>query len=246
MTKLKPQTRLYIDAPLQSGGTAQLNKAQLHYLQDVMRQKPGSPVLVFNGKDGEWQAELADAELRLLHQTRPQRNGIDLWLLFAPLKKDATDFVIEKATELGASRIIPVITERTNTARVNLDRAMANIIEAAEQCDRLDLPQIGELQKLDAVLSAWADDRILIFADEEARSNAQNWQDKLRALRGKKAAILIGPEGGFSEDERKLLSSKKFTVTIALGPRVLRAETAAIAALSCFQLLVGDWTDHAA
>lgn len=236
--------RLYIDTPLAAQAEIVLARDHAHYLFTVMRLAVGEAVLVFNGRDGEWQAEIAHAGkkngvLRALHQTRPQTAPPDIELLFAPIKKARTDFIVEKACELGCRRVRPVFTRRTNSERLNLTRLHAHMIEAAEQCDGLSIPTLESPDKLQAILGDWPD-RLLVFCDE-AR-NAPEISEALSTVpRGTPASVLIGPEGGFSPDEAALIQSVKSAVPVSLGPRILRADTAAIAALTAVQSALGDW-----
>lgn len=237
-------TRLFVAAPLVAGGEIALDPAQAHYLINVMRCKAGDEVLVFNGIDGEWRASVAEsrrksASLAVTKQVRPQINGPDLYYLFAPLKRARLDYMVQKATELGASRLVPVLTRRTMAERINETRLRANAIEAAEQCGILRVPEIERPEKLPNLLETWDKDRLLIFADEQAPTSSP-----LEALTTKKRgalAVLIGPEGGFEEDERALLLKQPFVVPISLGPRIMRADTAAVAALSLVNAVLGDW-----
>jgi len=234
--------RLYIEAALGEGGSVDLPQAQAHYLGTVRRLKLGAKLRVFNGDDGEWLAEITEIEkrkasLRMVERLRPPVVCPDIWLLFAPIKKARTDFIVEKATELGASLIKPVITERTTLPKVRLDRMRIHAIEAAEQTERMDLPEISKPAKLSDVLSMWDSKRALIFADEAG--------DSLPAIKAfadinAPAAILIGPEGGFTPDERELLRGHDFVAPISLGPRILRADTAAAASLALWQAVSGD------
>ncbi|HEX5008573.1 MAG TPA: 16S rRNA (uracil(1498)-N(3))-methyltransferase, partial [Hyphomonadaceae bacterium] len=222
----------------------------------VLRLAAGAPVRVFNGRDGEFDASLSafaksTAQLRLGARVRLQQTTPDLWLLFAPLKKARTDFIVEKATELGASEIRPVLTERTDADTVRTDRLQRIAIEAAEQTERLDVPPVREATKLDHLLDGWDASRTLIYADEAGDEGAKPWggdegraspfADMLKAQTAGRAAILIGPEGGFSPAERKRLRSLSYVRPVGLGPRILRAETAAVAALALYQALAGDW-----
>ncbi len=232
------KVRLYVDQPLGQGQSVPLSRDQAHYLFGVMRLTTGDAVLLFNGEAGEWRAEVAEAgkrggTLTCTEQTAPQRNPPDLWLLFAPIKKARTDFIVEKATELGAARIIPVQTEFTNAERIRRDRLQAHAIEAAEQCGGTYVPPVEDIRKLSDVLDTWSDDRQLIFCDEALAG------DTGATLPAAPAAILIGPEGGFSEPERARLRS--MATTVSLGPRILRADTAAVAALTLWQVAEGDW-----
>jgi len=234
--------RLYVEHPLGQGQTIPLSRDQAHYLFGVMRQGVGDAVLLFNGRDGEWRAEVAEAGKRggtlvCEAQTTPQRDPPDLWLLFAPIKKARTDFIVEKAAEMGAARIIPVQTDFTNSERIRQDRLQAHAVEAAEQCGGTYVPEVTGLQKLDPLLSDWPEDRQLMFCDEALAGAGAT----LRAAGGGAWAILIGPEGGFSETERGRLSALPIAHPVSLGPRILRADTAAVAALTVWQQALGDW-----
>lgn len=234
--------RLYVDHPLGPGQSVPLTEAQAHYLFGVMRLGAGGAVLLFNGRDGEWQAGVAEAGKRrgvlvCGTLTRAQDMPPDLWLLFAPLKKARTDFVVEKAVELGVRRIVPVQTEFTNAERVRRDKMTAHAVEAAEQCGALTVPEVAEVQPLVRVLARWDADRTLFFADEAAVRGAEG-----AGFGGSgPAAILIGPEGGFSDAERLRLRALHFVRPVSLGPRILRADTAAVAALTLWQAAQGDW-----
>lgn len=235
--------RLHVDHPLGPAQSVPLNRDQAHYLFGVMRQSVGGAVALFNSHDGEWQAEITEAGKRgglltCTHQSKPLQMPPDLWLLFAPIKKARTDFIVEKATEMGASRILPVQTEFTNADRIRQDRLQAHAVEAAEQCGGTFVPEVADLQRLDRVLADWPDGRQLMFCDEAqvgarqalaAQDAAQPW------------AILIGPEGGFSDRERTRLADLPFSHVVSLGPRILRADTAAVAALTVWQQALGDW-----
>lgn len=236
------KVRLFVDCPLAEGLDVPLAKEQAHYLFGVMRLDVGTVVSLFNGKDGEWDAEVVEAgkkngKLRCIVQTKPLQMPPDLWFYFAPIKKDRTDFIVEKAAEMGASKIIPVQTEFTNSARINQERLQAHALEAAEQCGGTFVPEVMELQKLPKVLDHWDATRQLMFCDEtlvgakEALGNVPRgpW------------AILIGPEGGFSETERERLKRQPYAHSVSLGPRILRADTAAVAALTVWQQHLGDW-----
>lgn len=236
--------RIYLEADLAAGRTVACTREHTNYLRNVLRLGAGGKVLVFNGRDGEWQAELGlsgrrDASLTPLQQVRPQQTGPDLHYLFAPLKHARLDYMVQKATEMGAARLLPVLTQHTVSSRVNLDRMRANIIEAAEQCGILTIPAVAEPRRLEAVLSNWDPGRTLIFCDESAAS-----KDPIAALASvttRAIAVLIGPEGGFARTERETLLSKPFVVPISLGPRVMRADTAAVAALALVNAAHGDW-----
>lgn len=233
--------RLYLDQPLAEGQTLTLERDQAHYLFGVMRLTQGAALLVFNGRDGEWHCTVSEAAKRggvltAVHQTKPQSPLPDLWLLFAPIKKARTDFIVEKATELGVSRILPVQTEFTNSERIRRDRLQAHAVEAAEQCGGTAVPQVAELCKLPALLDQWPQDRALMFCDESAAGAPV-------ALSGPAGpwAIVIGPEGGFSEPERSRLRAMDAAHPVSLGPRILRADTAAVAALTLWHITHGNW-----
>jgi 16S rRNA (uracil1498-N3)-methyltransferase len=236
--------RLFVDGSLQAGADAVLSRPQAHYLTNVLRLKAGDKVLAFNGRDGEWLTALRlpsrrDAALAVESQTRPQSFGPDLHYLFAPLKHARLDYMVQKAVEMGVSRLVPVITERTQTTRVNLDRMYANAVEAAEQCGLLSIPEIVVEEPLEQALERLEPERTLVFCDEEAPQ-----ADPLAALKSAAAgplAVLIGPEGGFSERERRALTARVPAVILSLGPRVMRADTAAVAALALVQATLGDW-----
>ncbi|MEQ8256957.1 MULTISPECIES: 16S rRNA (uracil(1498)-N(3))-methyltransferase [Roseovarius] len=235
--------RLYVEHPLGEGQTVPLDRDQAHYLFGVMRQGAGDAVLLFNGHNGEWHATVAEAGkrkglLNVERQTRPQQDPPDLWLLFAPIKKARTDFIVEKAAEMGAARILPVQTDFTNSERIRQDRLQAHAVEAAEQCGGTYVPEVTDLQKLDRLLADWPENRQLMFCDEALAGPGE-------AVRkdGQTApwAILIGPEGGFSDAERARLKACPFAHPTALGPRILRADTAAVAAMTVWQQRFGDW-----
>ncbi len=235
----KAKTRLYLDQSLAQDSRVQPSADQAHYLAHVLRLRPGAPVLVFNGRDGEWAAEYQADSLPVLRQTRAQMTLAPVALVFAPLKKDQTDFVIQKATELGATSIHPVFTAHSNTLRLNQERATAHAIEAAEQSHRLCVPKIHPAQNLAQVLATWPQTQKLFWADEMGGS--ENLAVALTAAPKTGCGFLIGPEGGFSAQERQQLSANPSIKAIHLGPRILRAETAAIACLSVYQALAGDW-----
>lgn len=233
--------RLYVEEPLSRGGAVALDRDQANYMLNVLRLKQGDAVLLFNGRDGEWRGQLAgsgrkNAAIAIGEQERPQPKPLDLHFLFAPLKHARLDYMVQKAVELGVSRLQPVITQHTQVARVNLERMRANAIEAAQQCGILCLPEIAEPVAFKALKEDAS--RVLIFCDEDAEV-----KDPVAALSGAKlpAAVLTGPEGGFSEDERAALLGRKNIVRISLGPRILRADTAAVAALTLVQAAIGDW-----
>lgn len=234
--------RLYIDHPFVPGQAVPLDAAQAHYLSGVMRQGPGADIEVFNGRDGAWTARIEAAGKRggavaLIAAAAPQQDPPDLWLLFAPIKKARTDFIVEKAAELGAARIQPVQTDHTNAERIRQDRLQAHAIEAAEQCGGTFVPPVADLAPLARLLDGWDPARRILWADEALAGQA----DRLAALPRGPWAILIGPEGGFSEAERRRLAAMDCVTRIGLGPRILRADTAAVAALTLWQAALGDW-----
>jgi 16S rRNA (uracil1498-N3)-methyltransferase len=237
------KVRLYVEQALGPGQPVALSQDQAHYLFAVMRLAVGAGVALFNGRDGEWLGRVAEAGRRggvLLCEAllRPLQMPPDLWLLFAPVKKARTDFIVEKAVELGVARIVPVQTAHTNSERVRQDRLRAHAIEAAEQCGATVVPEVADLTGLDRVLSAWPGERKLLWCDEHRAGAA----GLLSGARGAPWAVLVGPEGGFSEGERKRLAAMPQVVPFALGPRILRADTAAVAALTLWQASLGDWT----
>lgn len=240
---MSAKIRLYVEHPLGDGQSVPLDRDHAHYLFGVMRLAVGSQVLLFNGCDGEWLADVEQAGKRAgvlacVEQTKALQMPPDLWLLFAPIKKARTDFIVEKATEMGAARIVPVQTDFTNSERIRQDRLQAHAVEAAEQCGGTYVPEVAELQKLDRLLDHWPEGRQLMFCDEAEVGAAK----RLAAnTPGQPWAILIGPEGGFSDRERARLSALPFTHVVSLGPRILRADTAAVAAMTVWQQALGDW-----
>ena len=236
--------RVYVDAALTAGGSVACTPEQARYLRNVLRLEAGSELLVFNGRDGEWRATLQavgkrGAALEILNLSRPQEGGPDLWYLFAPLKRSRLDYMVQKAVEMGVSRLMPVLTQHTIAERVNLDRMRANAIEAAEQCGVLRLPEVADPTKLASLLAAWPPDRALIFCDEAAPQT--NPLQTLAKLQKGPIAVLIGPEGGFSDAERQTIAAKPHAHPISLGPRIMRADTAAVAALAVVNAVLGDW-----
>jgi 16S rRNA (uracil1498-N3)-methyltransferase len=243
--------RLFVDEKLAADRQFPLSPGQANYLLSVLRMREGEEILVFNGHDGEWLAEIRgaskrNANLAVLRQTRPhpQESGPDLYYCFAPLKHARLDYMVQKAVEMGARRLVPVLTKRTQVQRVNLSRMRANAIEAAEQCGILTIPEIAHETSLTSYLAERSPDRLLIFCDEEAEV-----ADPLAALRdattklpeSRALALLIGPEGGFDQAERAELLAARNVVAISLGPRILRADTAAVAGLALVQAVLGDW-----
>ena len=243
MACMKTTPRLHVEAGLAADRDIALARDQAHYLTAVLRLSPGDPVRIFNGHDGEWLAFLATvakrgASLRCERRVADAVLPPDIDYLFAPLKHARIDYAVQKATELGARRLRPVITARTVAGRVNLERMRANAVEAAEQCNLVWVPEVMEPQKLDRVLEQWESGRALVYCDETAAI-----ADPIAALRDVKnpAALLIGPEGGFTDAERALLKSLPFVTAISLGPRILRADTAGVAGLALMQAVIGDW-----
>ena len=235
--------RLYIKAALEAGATVALERAQTHYLGTVLRLRAGERVLLFNGRDGEWSATIAgerrSATLRVEVRTREQTAPSDLHYLFAPLKTARLDYMTQKAVEMGASLLQPMLTRHGQVTRVNTQRMRANTIEAAEQCGILSLPAIAPPVALARLLAERDAGRWLVFCDEDAE--VANPVAALRAVPPSPVAVLIGPEGGFAEDERAALLRQPNVVRLSLGPRILRADTAAVAALALVQAAVGDW-----
>lgn len=236
-------TRLYVPTDLSPGAAVAPTLDQSRYLSQVMRMKLGDDLLVFNGRDGEWRATISEVLkkgliLKAEEQVRPQATVPDVHLLIAVVKKSALEFAVEKATELGAARISLVVTRRTQVQHVRLDRLDAIAIESAEQTGRMDMPMIDEPQKLDALLDGWDPARRLMFCDETGGAPAFT---ALQAAGAGPWAILIGPEGGFATEERDRLRSLPFATAVSLGPRVLRADTAATTALTLWQAAIGDW-----
>jgi 16S rRNA (uracil1498-N3)-methyltransferase len=232
--------RLFVRQPLSEGATVDLDAGQANYLGNVMRLGEGAEVLLFDGHSGEWLARIVEAArkrmtLSVERQTRPPETIPDVWLAFAPVKRAQTDWLVEKATELGAARLIPVMTQRTVAERVKLERLQSIAIEAAEQCGRTRLPEISEPVALKALLAA---ERLLYFADEAGGEPAAS------AFKAGPALLLVGPEGGFTDDERATIRAAPHTVAISLGPRILRAETAALAALAAYMAVAGDWASY--
>jgi 16S rRNA (uracil1498-N3)-methyltransferase len=236
--------RLFVDAALAAGETVALERSQSNYLGNVLRLATGESILVFNGRDGEWQAAIGGRKrpdsLTIVAQTRPQDRLPDLAYVFAPLKHARLDYMVQKAVEMGASSLQPVLTRFTQVSRVNGERMRANVIEAAEQCGILSLAEVAEPMPLDRYLSQRDQARLLVFCDEAA-----DLSDPIQAL-GKRTAtggidVLIGPEGGFAEEERAVLLRQPKTLRLSLGPRVLRADTAGVAALALVQAVLGDW-----
>jgi 16S rRNA (uracil1498-N3)-methyltransferase len=236
--------RLYVTGDLGPGVSTTPEASQSHYLANVLRMGEGSELLVFNGRDGEWLARVAlkskkAVELTAIEQTRPQPPRPDLAYCFAPLKQGRLDYLVQKAVEMGAGVLQPVITQHTQVTKIGSDRILANAIEAAEQCGILAIPEVREAAKLERLLGSWDKDRRLIFCDEDSSTN--NPLPALKGIAANKLGLLVGPEGGFSDDERRQLRALPFVTAIPLGPRILRADTAAVAALAVIQATIGDW-----
>lgn len=240
-----PETiRLFVESDLSAGASLALDPAQTHYLMHVLRRVTGDMVHLFNGRDGEWRARIERVNrsvctVTLLDQTRVQAPEPDLWLAFAPVKRAPIDAIATKATELGVGALCPVLTQHTSVTRVNVQRLRANAVEAAEQCGRLSVPDVREPMTLGNLIAQWPADRSLMLCDESG--TAPPVADALAGRTGGKWAVLIGPEGGFAQSELDALGKLPFVTAVGLGPRLLRADTAAIAALACLQALVGDW-----
>jgi 16S rRNA (uracil1498-N3)-methyltransferase len=236
--------RLFVKDDFAAGSSIELEPQQAHYLTNVLRLRPGARLLVFNGRDGEWETSLLEvhkrgARLGLEHQTRPQEQGPDIDYLFAPLKRSRLDYMVQKATEMGVRRLRPVITQRTIAERVNGERMRANVIEAAEQCGILRVPEVEQPVSLDVALKDWDAARKLIYCDEQETS--LDPLESLGPVAPGPVAVLIGPEGGFSDSERNRLLAQPFVVPLSLGPRIIRADTAAVAVLALVNAVLGDW-----
>lgn len=241
----KPNARLYTPADLAEGVAITLPRGQTHYLANVMRLRAGAPVALFNGRDGEWLARIESlakngAILAVDRQRREQRPEPDLWLVFAPIKRAPLDFLVQKATELGVSALIPALTRRTVVERVRQERMEANVVEAAEQCERLTVPEVRSAAPLSQILEDWPKERHILFCAEHG--DATPIQEVLARIADPvPSAIVTGPEGGFEETELDAMRKLPFATAVGLGPRVLRADTAALAALACWQAVLGDW-----
>ncbi len=245
MSRAPRAPRLHVAGPLATGATAALTPEQASYLGAVMRLDPGDRVLAFNGRDGEYFAEIValgkrSLALALIERTRPPQPAPDLDLLFAPLKHARLDYLAQKAVEMGAGRLRPIVTRRTQVARVNLDRLAANAIEAAEQCGAVWTPEVVPVEPLETALARWPADRLLVFCDEDAPS-ASPLEALAAAGVGCGAGLLIGPEGGFEAAERAAILRLPRVLRLSLGPRTLRADTAAVAVLALVQAALGDW-----
>jgi 16S rRNA (uracil1498-N3)-methyltransferase len=242
----KTLSRLFVEFDLAPGQSVKLDKPQTNYLLNVMRKKEGDALILFNGRDGAFYCEISDAHrkgasIEIVELAAEQTPKSDLWYFFAPLKSARLDYMVQKATEMGAGHLQPVITQHTQVNRIKLDKMQANAIEASEQCEILNVPQVHEEISLQKLLDEWDEmhgDRRLVFADEEAPSGSA--RDDLMNIKDFPVGLIIGPEGGFSTDEREMLRSKPYCVPISLGPRILRADTAAVAGLTIIQSIIGD------
>jgi 16S rRNA (uracil1498-N3)-methyltransferase len=235
--------RLFVEETLSEGLTLALEGPQAHYLGAVMRLRAGDRVKLFDDRTGEWLAELVEggkrkAILAVCGKLRERETVPDLWLLFAPIKRGRIDWLVEKATELGVARLVPILTRRTIVDRLNVARLRAHAVEAAEQCERTALPELAEPEKLEAVLRAWPAGRALLFADEQGG-------EPIAGAASAPVAILIGPEGGFTDEERAAIRAIPVARAVSLGPRILRADTAALAAIATWMSAAGDWSRHA-
>lgn len=236
--------RLFVEGDLASGGTISLGREQAHYLGTVLRMREGADVLLFNGRHGEWLARIAVLEkktvsLDIVEQTRPQPSPPDLVYAFAPIKAGRLDYLVQKAVEMGAGVLQPVQTHHTQLSKIGRERLEANALEAAEQCGILAVPPVREMVKFDRLLADWDPDRSLIFCDEASGTN--NPLPILKTIGKRKLGLIVGPEGGFSDEERRQLHALPYVTAIPLGPRILRADTAAVAALALIQATIGDW-----
>lgn len=236
--------RLFVPNDLGPEAEFEASPQQGHYLMHVLRLGEGAKILLFNGRDGEWSAAIAAkskkaVRLKVLALQRPQPPLPNLIYCFAPLKQGRLDYLVQKAVEMGAGVLQPVLTQHTQVAKPGIERLRANVVEAAEQCGILAVPEVREAEKFERLLAGWDKERRLIFCDEDASTN--NPLPALQAVREKKFGLLVGPEGGFSDEERRMLRVLPFVTAIPLGPRILRADTAAVAALAVIQATVGDW-----
>ena len=242
--------RLFCEDTLGVGKKINLEKDQTHYLKNVMRCKINDKVYVFDNTTGEYLAEIINIHKRfvnieILEKTKPRYVPGDVWLIFCPLKKTRTDFLIEKSTELGLRKFLPTLSDKTQTKKLSVDRFKKNIVEAVEQCGGTFIPEISPVSSLVKVIEELPEDRMIIFCDESLES--RNINDNLLSANSEKVALLVGPEGGFSDSERNLIRTKKNVLPVSLGNRILRAETAAVVALTMWHGLVGDWhkrVDH--
>lgn len=243
----KIKTRLFVEAQLEAGAELPLEKNQAHLLLYTLRARVGDRVVLFNGRDSEWAAEVShigkkDVSLRVQSLRAAQKNAPDIWLVFAPVKNEKIDFLAKRAVELGVSALLPVMTRYTMVSRVNMERLHANAVEAAEQCGRMDIPVLHAPQTLDRLLGAWSPSRMIIYCDESG--SGAPIAEALSGLKRGPAAVLTGPEGGFAQEERAMIAGMKNATPVSMGPRILRAETAALAALALAQAHLGDWDER--
>jgi 16S rRNA (uracil1498-N3)-methyltransferase len=236
--------RIYVEGPLEAGLDIACTRAQANYHLNIMHLGDGAEILIFDGSNGEWRASLTrnkrnDCALHILEQVRPQKDGPDVHYLFAPLKGERLDFMVQKATELGVAALCPVLTRRTDVQRVKLERIRSHVIEAAEQCGVLRIPHVCEPVSLDTLLEGWDPARRIVYCDEEAPVTSP--LEALRTLEPGPLAVLTGPEGGFDAEERTRLRGLSCVTPISLGPRVMRADTSSVAALSLVNAVLGDW-----
>jgi len=233
--------RLFVEQELYNSNSLVISKKEANYLFNVMRLKVGDHLHVFNNHNGEWLSKVTErsktsGSLECLNKIVDSQKPPDVWLLFSPIKKSRTDYIVEKATEMGVAKIMPILTDHTNTTRISKDRLQLHAIEAAEQCGTNFVPEVTDLKKLSDVLALWSKDRMIMFCDEAKKGSSEIIKNNKNSW-----AILIGPEGGFTDFERKWLVSKNFVQNVSLGPRILRADTAVVAALTLWQSSIGDW-----
>ena len=245
----KAKIRLYVKAKLQVNQEIQIESKQHHYLTNVMRRKTNDILLIFNEIDGEFISEIINISkknmtIKLFQKIKEPEKKVDIWVVFAPVKKSSTDLIVQKATELGASCLIPVVTERTITRNINLKRMEEIVIESSEQCERITIPEIKPIQKLDDMIDEWNQSRKIFYGDETVRNQKEKEEIKKKDLCHRSGAILIGPEGGFSENEISFLKSKEFVIPINLGPRILRSDTAVVSGLVFWHLINGDMKEY--
>ena len=245
----KAKIRLYVNDKLEVHQEIKIQSKQLHYLTNVMRRKRDDILSIFNEVDGEFIGKIINDSkrnltIKLLQKIKDPEKKVDIWVIFAPVKKSSTDFIIQKATELGASCLLPVVTERTITRNINLKRMQEIVIEASEQCERITIPEIKPIQKLADVICSWNKNRKIFYGDETERNQKEERCFNHQTLFNPSGAILIGPEGGFSQNEISFLKSKEFVVPINLGPRILRSETAVISGLVFWHIMNGDMKEY--
>jgi 16S rRNA (uracil1498-N3)-methyltransferase len=245
----KAKIRLYVQDKLQVNKEIQIESKQYHYLTNVMRRKTNDILLIFNEIDGEFISEIINVSkksmsIKLFQKIKEPEKKVDIWVVFAPVKKSSTDLIVQKATELGASCLIPVLTERTITRNINFKRMEEIVIEASEQCERITIPEIKPIQKLDDMIDAWKQSRKIFYGDETLRDQKEKEGFKKKDLCHRSGAILIGPEGGFSQNEISFLKSKEFVIPINLGPRILRSDTAVVSGLVFWHLINGDMKEY--